>query len=104
MIRMSVMYPDTGSRFDMTYFLSDHLALVRKLLTPYGLVRVEVDKGLNAGPQGDKAPYTVIAHLIFDNPESMQEGLKRHDPELAADTPAYTDIKPDFQVSEMIDG
>ncbi len=104
MIRMSVMYPDTGGGFNMAYFLSDHLALVKRLLTPCGLVRVEVDKGINAGPQGDQAPYAVIAHLIFDNPETMQEGLKKHDPELAADTPEYTDIKPVFQISEMIDG
>jgi len=39
MIRVSVMYPNDGGRFDMDYYINKHMALVHKLLEPYGLGR-----------------------------------------------------------------
>jgi len=95
MIRVSVLYPQ-GGKFDFDYYMNKHMKLVHKLLDPYGLVKSEVDKGI-----GD-APYVAAGHLIFQNPENMQKGLQAHDPELAADMVNYTDIKPKFQVSEII--
>jgi hypothetical protein len=32
----------------------------------------------------------------------MQKALQAHDPELAADVVNFTDVKPQFQVSEII--
>ena len=95
MIRISVMYTK-GGKFDYEYYANKHMALVHKLLDPYGLVKSEVDKGV-----GD-SPYMAIGHLIFNSMEDMQKGLQEHDPKLAADLVNFSDVKPEFQVSEII--
>ncbi|MBW1801425.1 MAG: EthD family reductase [Deltaproteobacteria bacterium] len=102
MIRVSVMYPNDGSKFNMDYYINKHIALCHKLLDPYGLVRTEVDKGIGTAEPGAPAPYVAVAHLIFNSMEDMQKGLEAHDPDLSADVPNYTEIKPRFQISEMI--
>jgi hypothetical protein len=72
------------------------MKLVHKLLDSFGLLKSEVDKGV-----GD-VPYTAIGHLIFKTAEDMQKGLQAHDPELASDLVNFSDIKPQFQISEII--
>jgi uncharacterized protein (TIGR02118 family) len=73
------------------------MQLVHKLLDPFGLVKTEVDKGV-----GDDAPFIAAGHLLFNTIEEMQKGLQAHDPKLAADLVNFTDIKPQFQVSEIV--
>ncbi len=95
MIRVSVMYSKDG-KFDYDYYVNKHMKLVHKLLDPFGLLKTEVDKGI-----GD-APFMAVGHLIFNTIEDMQRGLQAHDPDLAADLANFSDIKPEFQVSEII--
>jgi uncharacterized protein (TIGR02118 family) len=95
MIRVSVLYPRPG-KFDFDYYANKHMKLVHQLLDPYGLVKSEVDKG------AADAPYLAIGHLIFNTIEDMQKGLQAHDPKLAADLVNFTDIQPQFQVSEIL--
>ncbi len=95
MIRVSVMYA-AGGKFDYDYYMNKHMQLVHRLLDPYGLVKTEVDKGI-----GD-SPYMAVGHLIFNTIEDMQKGLQAHDPKLAADLVNFTDVKPQFQVSEIL--
>ncbi len=95
MIRVSVMYAK-GGKFDYDYYVNKHMALVHKLLDPFGLVKTEVNKGV-----GD-SPYMAIGHLVFNSMEEMQKGLQAHDPKLAADLVNFSDVKPQFQISEII--
>lgn len=95
MIRVSVLYPK-GGKFDFDYYTKKHMGLVHRLLDSYGLVKSEVDRGV-----GD-SPFIAAGHLIFDTKENMQKGLQAHDPELAADLVNFTDIQPQFQISEII--
>jgi uncharacterized protein (TIGR02118 family) len=89
------MYPK-GGKFNYEYYMNQHMALVHKLLDPYGLVKTEVNKGI-----GD-APFMAIGHLVFNRLEDMQKALQAHDPELGADLVNFTDVQPQFQVSEII--
>ena len=102
MIKTSVFYPSGSGELDMDYYMNSHIPLCRKLLGPYGLVKIEVDKGIDS-PEGT-APYVVIAHLVFESAEQMQKGLEAHDPELSADVKNYTEIQPFFQISEVLAG
>jgi uncharacterized protein (TIGR02118 family) len=102
MIRISVMYPNQNGKFDMDYYTQTHMALVHKLLDPFGLVRTEVDKGLGSVPPSNPAPYVAVGHLIFNSMEEMQKGMQAHDPDLGADLPNFTDIQPTFQISEIL--
>ena len=95
MIRVSVLYPRPG-KFDFDYYAKEHMQLVHKLLSPFGLVKSEVDRGV------ESSPYVAVGHMIFNTIEDMREGLQAHDPDLQADLPNFTDIQPQFQVSEMI--
>jgi uncharacterized protein (TIGR02118 family) len=95
MIRVSVMYTK-GGKFNYDYYVNKHMALVHKLLDPFGMVKSEVNKGI-----GD-SPYMAIGHLVFNSMEDMQKGLQAHDPELAADLVNFSDVKPQFQISEII--
>jgi uncharacterized protein (TIGR02118 family) len=100
MIKVTVFYPSGSGKLDMDYYLNSHIPSCQKLLSLYGLIRIEVDKGIDS-PEG-AALYTVIAHLVFESAEQMQKGMQAHDPELAADVKNYTDIQPIFQVSEVL--
>ena len=95
MMRVSVLYPKPG-KFDFDYYAKKHMALVHKLLDSFGLVQSEVNKGVS------DSPFIAVGHLVFDSAENMQKGLQAHDPELGADLVNFTDIKPQFQVSEII--
>lgn len=102
MIRISVMYPGDGSPFDFEYYKKSHMQLVHRLLDPYGLVRTEVDRGLATNEPGKRAPYVAIGHLYFNSMDKMQEGMKAHDPELAADVVNFCTMQPLFQISEIL--
>jgi uncharacterized protein (TIGR02118 family) len=46
MIKVSVLYPNKpGSRFDMTYYVGQHMPLAMRLLSK-GLRKTEVDAGV----------------------------------------------------------
>jgi uncharacterized protein (TIGR02118 family) len=95
MIRVSVLYPK-GGKFDFDYYVNKHMQLVHKLLDPFGLVSTEVNKGV-----GD-SPFMAAGHLVFKNIDDMQKALQAHDPELAADLVNFTDVQPQFQISEIL--
>jgi uncharacterized protein (TIGR02118 family) len=95
MVRVSVLYPK-GGKFDFKYYATKHMQLVHKLLDPFGLVKTEIDRGVGT------APFIAVGHLIFNTLEEMQKGLDAHDPQLAADLVNFSDIQPQFQVSEII--
>ena len=94
MIRLSVLYPNQGGKFDMEYYLNTHIPLVHRLLDAYGLLRTKVDRGVGSAQPGAPAPFIATAHLVFASAEQMSKGLAVHDPRLAADVPNFTDIKP----------
>ena len=96
MIRVSVLYAK-GGKFDFDYYKTKHMNLVHRLLDPFGLVQTEVNKGV-----GD-LPFVAVGHLVFKSVEDMQKALQAHDPELAADLVNFSNIQPQFQISEILD-
>ena len=101
MIKASVFYPGEGM-FDHGYYINSHIPLLEKLMKPYGLVHVEVDRGIAGGGPGEAAPFAVMAHMVFDSIEDFEKASGAHDADLAADVKHFTDLEPIFQVSEII--
>jgi uncharacterized protein (TIGR02118 family) len=102
MICVSVFYPNAaGKKFDHDYYARSHMPLVLNRCKTCGMVRYEIDKGLAGGAPGSSASYATIARLYFDTVEGFQEAMGKHGPELLGDVPNYTDIEPQFQISEM---
>lgn len=104
MIRLSVMYPATpGSRFDWDYYLGPHLELAHRLLTPRGLVRTEIDRGLAGLPPGAPPPYHAIGHLFFRTREEMESALMATATDFIADERNYASAGSVVQISEVVE-
>jgi len=104
MIRLSVMYPTgSGSTFDWNYYLAPHLALAKKLLSPFGLIRIEVDRGLSGFPPGSTPPFHAVGHLFFPSMDALQQAMAETAPALIADQQKYFSGESMVQFNEVID-
>ena len=102
MICLTVLYPKTAdSQFDMENYLNHHLPLVYETLTPEGLLSIDFEEGLIGGLPDTPPSYTVIAHLNFETPESLQAALAKHASMLLADIPNFTNAIPVMQISRV---
>ena len=102
MVKLTVLYPrQEGGTFDMAYYREQHLPLCRRLLGE-ALKGLTVDQGVKADPW--PSPYEVVCHLTFESLEAMGAAVNANLPALGADIPNYTNAKPVFQVSEIVEG
>jgi uncharacterized protein (TIGR02118 family) len=101
MIKVSVLYPNAaGTRFDINYYCSTHMPLVKKLMGP-ALKTMAVDEGIGGQPAGSPAPYHAIGHLICNSLEDFQNGFGPHAAAIMADIPNYTNAQPIIQISTI---
>ena len=104
MIRIIGLFPDEpGKRFDWDYYLNKHMPMVHRLTEPLGLVRTEVDRGSESLQPGTKSPYVAVAYLYYNSLEDFRNTIATHGPELVGDIPNFTDIKPQLQISEIVE-
>ena len=102
MIRVSVLYPKTGeSRFDMNYYLTKHVPMVKARLQGMGLRGVQIDEGLGSAVPDQPPPFAVIGHMTFDKVEDLQQGLAAHGAEIMGDIPNFTNVQPQMQISRI---
>ena len=103
MIRVSVLYAnEPGYRFDHDYYMNTYLPLLKEKMTPLGLVRVEIDKGISAPDPNTPPPFVVMGYLVFNSVEEVHNAFKTVGKEVMSHIPNYTDIKPQIQISEMV--
>ncbi len=103
MFRVSVMYPNQeGLRFDIHYYRTKHMELVKNLLKPFGLIKVEVDRGLSGGGSLP-APYVCVGHLYFDSKDGYDRGVAEKGSMLRGDIPNFTNATPIRQISEILE-
>jgi len=101
MYKVSVMYPNQpGSRFDIAYYVSQHMKLVQELMGPEGLVKIGVDKGVSMS--GQPAPYHCIGQLYFTDPQGYERAVQKHAARLRGDIPNFTDVTPVRLLSEVM--
>lgn len=101
MIRVTVSYPATaGQRFDHDYYQTHHAALIRELLTPHGLQRVEIDQCLSDGA-GQSPSIVAAAHMQFADVDAFKAGMAAAGKTLVADLKNYTDTAPVVLISAM---
>jgi uncharacterized protein (TIGR02118 family) len=101
MITVNVLYPNKdGAKFDMNYYLSTHIPLVKRLLGS-ALKGTVVEQGLGGGAPGTKAEFSVLCHLRFDSVEAFQTAFGPHAPAIQNDIANYTNVQPVIQVSDV---
>ena len=97
------MYPNQeGGRFDLNYYRTKHVELAKKLLKPFGFIKIEVDSGISGG-SGQPPPYICIAHLYFESKDGYDRAVAEVGSITRGDIPNFTDIKPIRQISEIFD-
>lgn len=103
MISVSIFYPNTEeSRFNLEYYVTQHIPLVEKLLKPMGMEKLEVEQAIGTPMPDEPAPFSVITHLLFNNVEEMEMGMGHFGPELMQDTSNFTNVKPLVQISKRL--
>jgi uncharacterized protein (TIGR02118 family) len=103
MICVSVMYPHApGKRFDHVYYEKSHRPLVLDRLASHGISRYEIQQGLSSLGPGSEPTFACIGNLYFGTVADFQQGMAAHGAELQADIPNFTDIQPQFQISEVV--
>lgn len=100
MIKVSVFYPNsTGARFDMAYYTSKHMPMVKKLVT--SCKGIAAEKGVAGGTPGSQPTYIAAGHLLFDSVDAFHSGFAPHASEILGDIPNYTNTQPVIQISEI---
>jgi uncharacterized protein (TIGR02118 family) len=101
MIKMSVIYPNKpGTHFDMSYYCTKHIPMVRELLGP-ALLDVAVEEGIAGIAPGSPAPYFALGHLSFESVGAFQKAFAPHAAQIVGDVPNYTDSEPTIQISAI---
>jgi uncharacterized protein (TIGR02118 family) len=101
MIKVTVLYPNApGARFDMNYYVSRHLPMVRERCAPECL-SIAAESGIAGAEPGSQAPYIAVGHLTFDSVAAFQNAFAPHAAEILGDIPNYTNTKPVIQIAEI---
>jgi uncharacterized protein (TIGR02118 family) len=101
MIKVSVLYPcKEGASFDMNYYLSRHIPMVREKLGA-AVKGAAVEQGLGGATPGSHPTYVAMGHILFDSVESFQAAFAPHAAAIMADIPNYTAIQPIIQISDV---
>jgi uncharacterized protein (TIGR02118 family) len=101
MIKVSVMYPNQlGTHFDMAYYCTKHIPLVRQLLGS-ALRNVAVEEGIGGMTPGSPAAYVALGHLYFESEAAFQKAFTPHAEQIVGDIPNYTDTQPTIQISTV---
>lgn len=100
MIRIAAAYPrQPGKKFDMDYYIHKHLPMVWKEFAPFGLKKIEVDKGIEK-PGGGPSPFFAVGYLYFDTLEDFRKCYASAGARVVGNIPVYTDVAPLIQVGE----
>ena len=101
MIRIAAAYVrQPGKKFDMDYYVHTHLPMVREKFGPFGLRKIEVDRGVES-PGGGESPFFAIGYLYFDTLADFRKCYAAVGAEVVGNIPLYTDVKPLIQIGEV---
>lgn len=101
MIRISAAYPrEEGKKFDIDYYIQTHLPMVWEKFSPFGLIKIEVDRGIER-PGGGASPFFAIGYLYFDTLANFQKCYASVGEGVVGNIPIYADVAPMIQVGQM---
>lgn len=102
MIIVSVTYPATaGSTFDLDYYRTKHMPLVRERWGSVGMTDAEFLSGTGA-LGGGEAAYHMVALLSFETKEVFGQAAKQHGKEIMGDIKNFTDATPVVQFNDKL--
>ena len=103
MIKVTILYPnEQGKKFDFDYWVNTHVLMVQRLLGPMGLVKGELEKGVSDTDPNLPPRFIALGHLYFNTTDEVHAGFSAHGREIMGDIKNYSDIQPQFQISELL--
>ena len=97
---ITVTYPsDSGTKFDLDYYMGHHIPLVKQRWGSMGLSEVTVLRGM-PGPDGAAPGFSTMALLTFGSMAEFKQASKSHGKEIFADIANFTDGQPLVQFNE----
>ena len=101
-IFVTVKYPNKeGSRFDMDYYIDNHLPLVTEKFGE-AMLSLKACKGI-ATPNPEVAPpYQVMAIMEIKSLKIFKDVFSQHGAEINRDFTNYTDVEPVIQISDNL--
>ncbi len=103
MIMVTVMYPaGADTRFDVDYYLTKHMPLVKERWGQHGLKSAQVLRGA-AKPDGSAADYQMMALITFGSLDDFKAAGKAHGKEIFADIPNFTNAQAVVQINDVLD-
>ncbi len=103
MVKLTVLYPNSpGSSLDWDYYLGPHVELLRRLLTPLGLQRLEIERGVAGMTPGSAPAFHAIARLYFPSLEALGSAMAQAAPTLTEDVRKYYRGESVVQISEVV--
>lgn len=101
MITVSVLYPNKdGAKFDMNYYLTSHIPMVKQLLGS-ALQGCVVEQGVSGGAPGSKPEFSTLCHLRFDSVEAFQKAFGPHAAQIQNDIQNYSSVQPIIQINDV---
>lgn len=102
MFKVTVLYPRAAEDdFNLAYYLDVHTPMVKELLGPWGLLKVDVEVGISGAAPGSEPAYALICGIHFSDLQSLQAGLDAEGPTLISDIPNFTSVTPVMQFSRV---
>jgi uncharacterized protein (TIGR02118 family) len=99
MVRVTGFYKwKVGAHFDHDYYRTQHMPLVKQLLTPLGLLRLESDQFL-AGPTPQEGDIIAATYGYFENVAAARAALAATGQDLLKSVPNYSTITPELVLS-----
>jgi uncharacterized protein (TIGR02118 family) len=99
MVRVTGFYRwKAGAHFDHEYYRTEHLPLAKRLLTPFGLLRLESDQFLT-GPEPRDGDIIAATYAYFENAAAAREALGATGSDLLTSVPHYSNITPQLVMS-----
>ena len=65
-------------------------------------MKAEFEKGVSGTDPNGPAPYVAVENLSFNTTDEVHVAFTTHAGEIMGDISNYTDIKPQFQISETL--
>src|SRR6267378_2761679 len=101
MVKVSVFYPNRpGSHFDMSYYCSNHIPMVQRLLGST-LKSIAVEEGIAGAIPGSPPTYLALGHLYFESVDAFVQAWGPQAQEIVGDVPNYTNCEPIIQISTV---
>jgi len=101
MIKITVTYPNRpGGRFDANYYLTVHMPMAARLLSP-ALKAITAEIGIGGETPGQPPPYAAIAGFTCESVDAFMRAFLPVADQLQTDIPNYTDLDPVLQISNL---